>query len=63
VADTVIEALFSTVYALLSQVVFRIKPSVRAAYRDREDEVGASLIAVYNKLKGLETHTSAALVR
>ena len=32
--------LFSTVYDLLSQVVFRIKPSVRAAYRDREDEVG-----------------------
>ena len=55
--------LFSTVYALLSQVVFRIKPSVRAAYREREDEVGASLIAVSNKLNGLETHTSAALVR
>ena len=55
--------LFSTVYDLLSQVVFRIKPSVRAAYRDREDEVGASLISVYNKLNGLETHTSAALVR
>ena len=55
--------LFSTVYDVLSQVVFRIKPSVRAAYRDREDEVGASLIAVYNKLNGLETHTSAELVR
>jgi DDE family transposase len=55
--------LFSTVYDLLSQVVFRIKPSVRAAYRDRADEVGASLISVYNKLNGLETHTSAALVR
>src|SRR5438876_7022153 len=55
--------LFSTVYALLSQVVFRIKPSVRAAYRDHEDEVGASLISVYNKLNGLETPTSAALVR
>ena len=55
--------LFSTVYDVLSQVVFRIKPSVRAAYRDREDGVGASLIAVSNKLKGLETHTSAALVR
>src|SRR5207244_11425981 len=54
---------FSTVYDLLSQVVFRIKPSVRAAYREREDEVGASLISVYNKLNGLETHTSAALVR
>ena len=55
--------LFSTVYALLSQVVFRIKPSVRAAYRDHEDEVGASLISVYNKLNGVETHTSAELVR
>jgi len=55
--------LFSTVYAVLSQVVFRIKPSVRAAYRDHEDEVGASLISVYNKLNGVETHTSAELVR
>jgi hypothetical protein len=55
--------LFSTVYTLLSQVVFRIKPSVRAAYRDHADEVGASLISVYNKLNGVETHTSAELVR
>jgi hypothetical protein len=54
---------FSTVYAILSQVVFRIKPSVRAAYREQEDTVGASLISVYNKLNGVETHTSAALVR
>ena len=55
--------LFSTVYEVLSQVVFRIKPSVRAAYRDHEDQVGASLISLYNKLNGVETHTSAALVR
>jgi hypothetical protein len=55
--------LFPTVYAWLSQVVFRIKPSVRAAYRDHEDEVGASLISVYNTLNGVETHTAAALVR
>jgi IS4 transposase len=55
--------LFSTVYDVLSQVVFRIKPSVRAAYRDCEEEVGASLISVYNKLNGVETHTSAELVR
>ena len=55
--------LFSTVYDVLSQVVFRIKPSVRAAYREREDEVATSLISVYNKLNGLETHTSAELVR
>jgi IS4 transposase len=55
--------LFSTVYDILSQVVFRIKPSVRAAYRDQEDQVGASLISVYGKLNGVETHTSAELVR
>lgn len=55
--------LFSTVYDLLSQVVFRIQPSVHAAYRTREDTVGTSLIAVYNKLHGVETHTSAELVR
>ena len=55
--------LFSTVYDILSPVVFRIKPSVRAAYRDHEDKVGASLISLYNKLNGVETHTSAELVR
>jgi hypothetical protein len=55
--------LFSTVYDVLSQVVFRIKPSVRAAYRDQADKVGASLISLDNKLNGVETHTSAELVR
>ena len=55
--------LFSTVYDVLSQVVFRLKPSVRAAYWDHEDKVGASLISLYNKLNGVETHTSAELVR
>jgi hypothetical protein len=55
--------LFSTVYDILSQVVFRIKPSVRAAYREQEETVGASLLSLYNKLNGGETHTAAALVR
>lgn len=55
--------LFSTVYDLMSQVVFCVQPSVRAAYRAREADVGTSLISVYNKLNGLETHTSAELVR
>jgi hypothetical protein len=54
---------FSTVYDVLSQVVFRIKPSVRAAYRDQEEKIGVSLISLYNKLNGVETHTSAELVR
>jgi hypothetical protein len=54
---------FATVYAILSQVVLRIKPSVRAVYRDPQDQGGASLIAVYTKLNGVETPPSAALVR
>src|SRR5438270_12640304 len=54
---------FSTVYDILSQGVFRIKPSVRAAYWDHEAKVGASLISLYNKLNGVETHTSAEVVR
>jgi hypothetical protein len=55
--------LFSTVYDLMSQVVFCVQPSVRAAYRAHEANVGTSIISVYNKLNGLETHTSAELVR
>jgi hypothetical protein len=55
--------LFSTVYDVLSQGVFRIKPSVRAASRDQEAQVGASRISRYNKLNGVETHTSAEVVR
>ena len=54
---------FSMVYDILSHVVFRLTPSVRAAYRDHADQVGASLISLYNKLTGVETHTSAELVR
>ena len=57
------ELLFSTVYELMSEVVFRLQPSVRAAYRARADEVETSLTSVYNKLNGLETHTASALVR
>jgi IS4 transposase len=57
------ELLFSTVYDLMSEVVFRLQPSVRAAYRAQVEEVETSLTSVYNKLNGLETHTSSALVR
>ena len=55
--------LFSTVYNLLSEVVFCIQPSLHAAYRHHEDTVGTSVVSVYNTLHGVETHTSAALVR
>ena len=55
--------LCSTVYDLLSHVVFRMKPSVRAAYRDQQDKVGASLLSLSHTLHGVETHTSAEVVR
>jgi hypothetical protein len=55
--------LCSTVYAVLSQVVFRIQPSVHAAYRDQAAKVGASLLSLDNTLNGIEPHPAAALVR
>ena len=55
--------MFSTVYDLMSQVVFRVQPSVRTAYLAQASDVSTSIVSVYNKLNGLETHTSAELVR
>src|SRR5713101_9633434 len=57
------DLLFSSVYDLMNQVVFGVQPSVRAAYRAQQDYVATSLVSVYSKLNGLETHTSSALVR
>jgi hypothetical protein len=57
------ELLFSAVYDLMSQVVFCVQPSVRAAYLAHEADVGTSIVSVYNKRNGLETRTSAELVR
>src|SRR5216683_732488 len=47
----------------MNQVVFCGQPSVRAAYQAHQNAVGTSLVSVYNKLHGLETHTAAELVR
>src|SRR5262245_53743663 len=57
------ELLFSTIYDLMSQVVFCMQPSVRAAYRAQEADVGTSIVSVYNKRNGLDTHPSSELVR
>ncbi len=54
--------LFSTVFQLMSEVVFRQQPSVRAAYQRAVDPVGVSLAAVYDKLKGIEPTTIETLV-
>ena len=54
--------LFSTTFDLMSQVVFRQHDSVRAAYQRAVEPIGVSLSAVYEKLKGIEPGTTAALV-
>src|SRR5512144_1335697 len=67
--ETVAEAqytrrlLFSTVFDLMTQVVFRQQPSVHAAYQARIEDIGVSVTAVYAKLNGLELATMAGLVR
>ncbi len=50
--------LFSSLFGLMTEVVFRQQPSVRAAYQQASrEEVGVSLSAVYGKLNGLEIAT------
>lgn len=55
--------LFSTVFNLMNLVVFKTYPSINAAYAEEKDDVGVSVTSVYNKLNGVSTKTSAALVR
>lgn len=54
--------LFSQVYELMTQVVFRHQPSINTAYQNAVEPLGVSLTSVYNKLNGIEPATSAALV-
>ena len=55
--------LFSSVFELMHLVVFKTFPSVHAAYKEKDEQIGVSLTSVYNKLNGLASNTSAALVR
>lgn len=57
------ELLFSAVFKLMSAVVFKTHPSINAAYKEEGESIGVSIASVYNKLDGLESTTSAALVR
>jgi hypothetical protein len=57
------DLLFSTVCDLLLAVVLRVYPSTHAAYQDRQQDLNVSAVALYDKLKGVETGVSAALVR
>ena len=55
--------MFSTVFDLMSQVVCGSRPSIHAAYQASVEDIGVSITSLYNKLNGLETDTSAELVR
>jgi hypothetical protein len=57
------DLMFSTVADIMGLVVCQIHPSVNAAYIDRKEEIGVTVKSVYDKLKGLETPVSRALVR
>ena len=55
--------LFSTLFKLMGSVVFKTHSSMNAAYKEEGGSIGVSITSVYNKLNGLESTTSAALVR
>ena len=57
------DLLFSSLVQLMGEVVLKVQPSVHAAWQAREDEIGVSDTALYNKLARVETGISAALVR
>ena len=57
------ELLFSNVVSLMSLVVSGIHPSVSAAYKALERDLGVSRPALYGKLNGMELGISQALVR
>jgi hypothetical protein len=57
------ELLFSTIFDIMVQVVSGSHPSVHAAYQASKEDISVSITSVYNKLNGIETNTSAELVR
>ena len=57
------DLLFSVVFDLMSRVVCGSYRSVHAAYQASDQEIAVSVTSVYNKLNGVETKTSASLVR
>ena len=57
------QLLFSSVFQLMHRVVCRIQPSIHAAYQDNQEAIETSITAVYDKLNGIDTVTSQALVQ
>ena len=54
--------LFSSVVAIMFEVVCQIRKTVHVAYR-KSDYINVSLTSLYNKINGIGTSTSAELVR
>ena len=57
------ELLFSNLVNLMSLVVCGVHPSVNAAYKAKAEELNVTRGALYQKLNGVETEVSAALLR
>lgn len=57
------ELMFSSLVNLMSLVVCGIYPSVSSAYKAQAKQLNVSRTAVYDKLNGVETQVSAALLR
>ncbi len=57
------DLLFSTVIDLMSLVALKIKPAVNSAYLHRQHSIEVSVNAIYDKLQGIETSVSRAIVR
>jgi hypothetical protein len=57
------ELLFSLVADLMGTVVCGVRPSMHAAFQSRSEEIGVSIKALYDKLKGIEPHVTRDLVR
>ena len=57
------DLLFSSLFDIMSLVVHGRHRSVHAAYQASKQDICVSITSVYNKLNGIETETSAQLVR
>ena len=57
------ELLFSSIFDIMSQVVLDSHHSVHGAYQASKEDIAVSVTSVYNKFNGIESNTSAELVR
>lgn len=54
--------MFSSIVDLMGVVVSKSRPSVCAAFKEKKEEIGVSLAAVYDKLKGIEPGVTSEFV-